>query len=240
VGRWLWGGALVVVLVALFAAARYLHDTSRPVYLATQTLVVSALPPSGGGAWVGAAADQAAAQVTVASGEAAALSSPPSLHAIAAHAQADQALVQARFGASGAHASQGLNVQAPGAIVVAHDGVRIQVTARASSAAGAWLLATAAGQALADAAGQSPTAADAASQGITVRALLDGAASAPVRDPAPGASARARLVETLLLGLAGGILLVAGASVWDARARGTVGAPEEALRGASAAAGGNR
>jgi hypothetical protein len=121
--------------------------------------------------------------------------------------------------------------------------VRIQVTARASSAAGAWLLATAAGQALADEAGQSSAAADAAadaaSQGITVRALLDGAASAPARDPAPGASARARLAETLLLGLAGGILLVAGASVWDTRAHGTMGAPEEALRGAAAAAGGD-
>ena len=239
--RWLWSGVLVVVFVALFAAVRYVRDTRQPVYLATQTLMVSALAPSGGGAWGGAAADHAAAQVTVAYGGSTALSSTQARRAIAAHAQADQALAQARFGASGARAAQGLNAQASGAIVVAHSGVRISVTARASSAAGAWLLATAAGQTLADEAAQSPAAADAASQGITLRALLDGAASAPVRDPAPVASARARLVETLLLGLAGGLLLLAAVSVWDARAGGMTGAPEEAARGAptAAAAGGD-
>lgn len=238
VRRWLWAGVVLTALVALLAAARYVRDARQPAYLATQTLIVSALAPSGGGAAAGAAADHAAAQVAVAYGGSPALGSARTLAAVAAQVRADGELAAGRFGASAARAA-GVEARAPGALVVTHDGGRIAVTGHASSAAGAWLLATAAGQTLAREAAQSPEAAEAAGQGVTVRVLLAGTASAPVADPAPVASARARLVETLLLGLAGGALVVLGASAWDPRARraaGTAGAETLELEARGAAA----
>jgi hypothetical protein len=214
--RWLWAGVLVVALVGLIGTIRYVRDARLPAYMATQVVVVSVLPPAGGGAGTSAAAESAAQQVAAVYGGASVLSAPQTLDAVATQMQNDQALVAARFGTGGVREA---DPRAPGAIAIAHDGVRIAVTGRAGSGAGSWLLATAAGQTLAQQAAESRMGAEVAGQGATVRAMLDGAASTPVIDPAPLASARLRLVQTLLLGLAGGMLLVAAASVWDVRTR---------------------
>jgi hypothetical protein len=218
--RWLWAGVLVVVVVALLGAARYVKDVRQQVFVATQVVVVSVLPPDGGGAWSSAAADDAALQAAVAYGGATALDSAAALQALAAQERADQTLATAHFGQIGPGAVQGLDTVAPGAITVTHDGARIMVTARAGTAPGAWLLAMAGGQTLADEVARFQSAAQAAGQGASLRTVLNGAPSEPVRDPAPGVAARLRLVQTLLLGLVGGMLLVVAACAWDVRGRG--------------------
>jgi hypothetical protein len=218
--RWLWAGALIVVVVSALAGVRYIRSAHQFAYLATQTLLVSALPPTTGGAFTVAAAAKAAEHLAIGFGTPSALTAPGFTSRVAVQAQADRGLVSARFGTSAAGVVDELTAQAIARSVdLSHDGNTITLTAHWQSAAGAWALATATGQTLAANAMASSDTTALLQDDISLRMLPQSMVAVPVRDPAPAAAARTRLLETIGLGLMGGVLLIVVAVSWDLRQR---------------------
>jgi hypothetical protein len=222
VRRQLWVVALVVGLVVVGAVARYAATAaSRQQYTATQALVVQVLPPGGGGAYTAVVAQQLADRLerTLATG--APLAEPAFTRAVAAQVAQERDQVAARFGAGAAAALAHLDPRAVGsALTATQTDEQVMVTARWPTAAGAWALATAAGAALAADPGLALGALPASMDGASVRVVLHGAAATPALDPAPENAARVRLLETLLLGLAGGLALAYAVDRWPVWRRG--------------------
>jgi hypothetical protein len=214
--RQLWVAVLVTMLVAVLAIIRYgsVSSASRQQYTATQALVVQVLPPGGGGAYA-ATAQQLADQLNSILASGAPLATPGFTRAVAAQIDKDRDQVGARFGARAATALTGFDSHAVQvALTTSQAGENVVVTARWSTAAGAWALAKAAGEVLVANPGLALGALPADMDGASLRVVPQGAVTAPVHDPAPEDAARARLVETILLGLAVGLALAYAADRW--------------------------
>lgn len=218
--RQLWMAALICALVTLVALVRYGGPgaTSRQRYLATQALTVSVLPADAGGIYARNSASQLATRVSGEIVSSQVLASSSFARAVAQRVAQNRDQVVARFGASATGALATIDARAAAtALSASHVANRVTITARWSTAAGAWALVTAAGETLeADPPGTLGAAAQPA-DGATLRIVRDGTASDPVADQAIGRAALAQLVATLLLGLLGGMLVAALAGWWEAR-----------------------
>lgn len=224
--RW-WLVALVVVLAAVLALARYVRAASRTPYVSSQTIMVEALPPEGGGSDAVAAAQALADQSALALANGHTITMLPFLSSVAAQVDADHPQIAARFGANDAAPLAALSGRAlAGAFTTTHDGDRVVLTARWSSPAGAWVLARTAGEAL-SASPALVTLLDhiATPNGATLRILREGPPSNPVRDPVSVAAARDALAATLALGLLAALGLVLAADAWLAGRRDPSAAP---------------
>ncbi len=225
VRRQLWVAALVVALVAVMAVARYAATAgARHQYTATQTLAVQVLPSNGGGTNAAALAQQLADRLSRALASGAPLAQPAFARAVAAQVAQERSQGAARFGANEAATLAHLDPVAIGsALVAAQTDDLVVVTARWPTAAGAWALASAAGAVLTADPSQSLGALPAGMVGASLRVVLQGAATTPARDPAPETAARVRLLETLLLGLAGGLILAYAVDRWPVWRRALAG-----------------
>ncbi len=206
--RRLWIAVAVVVLVAAVAVARYAGPGAgaRHRYVATQTLVVTVVPPDGGGAFATADARQMERTIALQLTTSAALRDP-----------ALDTAIMARFNADGGQVGT-VNAQAvAGALTATQDGNRVTLAARWPNPAGAGTLARAATEVLVSDPGLLPDAASANREGGSLRILADGAAIGPALDPGPEVAARARLLETLVLGLFGGAGLALAVDTWMTR-----------------------
>ena len=219
-GRRWWIALTAFALVAVVALVRYAGPGSaaRHRYLSSQTLTVSVLPPDGGGAYAAMLAQQTAdnlgGQITLP----AVLSAGDFDRAVAAQVAADRSEVAARFGAQAAARLAGLSADVvSGALTANHTDDQVSLTARWPTPAGAWALATAAGQVLNANPALIPPASPGLADGASVRIVLDGSATAPTLDPGPEQAARARLAETLVLGLILGVGLALLVAVWETR-----------------------
>jgi hypothetical protein len=216
VRRQLWVAVLVTVLVIVLAVVRYGGAAAlRPQYMATQALVVQLLPPSGGGAYTAASAGQLADQLSRHLAGGALLAMPVFDRAVAAQIDKDRDQVGARFGAAAVIALTAVDPRTvEGALTAAQASDEVIITARWQTPAGAWALATAAGEVLTADPGLALGALPASADGASVRVVRRGAATAPALDPTLESAARARLLETILLGLVGGLALAYSVDRW--------------------------
>lgn len=214
--RQLW---VVVLVTALVAGVAILHyggtAASREQYTATQSLAVQILPASGGSTYAAAYAQQLADQLSRALASGAPLAAPAFDRAVAAQIDKDRDQVGARFGATAVITLTDFDPRAiGGALSATQASDEVTITARWQTPAGAWALATAAGEVLtADPElplGSLPADMD----GASLRVVPQGAVTAPALDPAPESAARARLLETILLGLIGGLALAYAVDRW--------------------------
>ncbi len=208
--------ALVTTLVTVIAIIRYgITAASREQYTATQALVVQVLPASGGSTYAVANAQQLADRLSRELASGAPLAAPAFDRAVAAQIDTDRDQVGARFGATAVSALTDFDPHAVGGTLTATQASdEVIVTARWQTPAGAWALATAAGEVLTADPELPLGSLPADTDGASLRVVPQGAVTAPTLDPAPESAARARLLETILLGLVGGLALAYAADRW--------------------------
>jgi hypothetical protein len=214
--RQLWVAILVIVLVIMIAVVRYGGTAaSRQQYIATQSLAVQVLPASGGSTYAAVYAQQLADQLSRALASGTPLADLAFDRAVAAQIDKDRDQVGARFGAAVVIALANLDPRAvAGALTATQASDEVVLTARWQTPAGAWALATAAGEVLRTQPGVALGALPADMDGVSLRVVPQGAVNAPAFDPAPERAARARLLETILLGLVGGLALAYAVDRW--------------------------
>jgi hypothetical protein len=217
VRRQLWAAALVIAVVSAIAIMRYAGPgaAARQRYVASQTLVVQALPPDGGGVYAAATTQALGERLALELAAGAPVSQLAFGRATAAQVAQDHALVAAHFGAGSAAPLDILGAQVVAdALSASVSGDRVTVTSHWPTAAGAWALVNAAGETLtADPDGMLGPM-PAAPEGASLRVVALGPVTSPALDPAPGQAARLRLVETLLLGLVGGVAVAFVLDQW--------------------------
>lgn len=220
--RRLWIAAAVAVLVAAVAVARYAGPgaAGRHRYLATQTLVISVMPPDGGGALATAGARQMEGTIALELATPAGLGAPALDRAVAA-----------RFGTPGGPGGTAEARAVAQALTATHDGNAVTLTARWTSPEGAVALLRAATGTLTSDVGLLPGAEAVSAEGGSLRVLVEGAATGPRLDPGPEDAARARLLETLALGLCGGVALALSVEARARRQGVTASAPQPSLAG---------
>jgi hypothetical protein len=216
-----WVAAGVFALVALLALVRFAGpgSSARHQYVSSQVIVVSVLPPDSGGTYASARAQSLAASLATSLASHDTLSAPAFDRAVVARVAADRPHLNVPAGSSLAALLDALDAPAVAAALSATDaGDHVTITARSPNATASWIIASAAGETLA----ADPTFAIPASTpvdvGLTVRLLRERVAASPALDPAPEVAARARLWQTLLLGLLSAIGLSLFIDLWERRA----------------------
>jgi hypothetical protein len=215
--HYVWTALPVFALVALVALARYAgsHAHGEQRYVTTQTLAVQQVPPDGG-AFSAALAQEMARRETQMLASRAVVGSSTFAQAVVARIADSRDTLAARCG-TGVNLDVALTDEraVQGAVSATPDDTRLILTTLWPSKAGACAVMTSAGDVSA-AMTNLPTVASFAPSSGTVRVVPLGPASPPVVDPSLETSARARLLVTLLLGAAAGLLLAWLVGMWEA------------------------